>query len=704
MKKYLIIISVLFIKLVAAQDTTTAKRYVASATSASGNYIFVCNSPQFSNDDSNLIATTDYFIIERAVYNPNATIKDIPKIDKVGILKCVQNVKELKSFYTDEYIDNFKTHYKLKSANDVVNYFKNHYQPRDYFLYYGIVETKMALGHVFLDKDVKQGENYFYIINRVGKDKSQMKWGVCFTESKIGNYLLPHLKPTVSNVYQYDSAVIVKWQLPIKDSFIKSIPVPKSAFLFDKRSQSKMMPFELGELRANLYELDVNGKYNMVKKLLGQLNETNDTITYTYQQDCLPEQAYTMFIKTEDEVYNEGLESDTVLAFSVNENNLVKLTAIDAKEIENGIKISWKQIQQKPYLYGIELGKYNSDEVYDSLGIISSLDTTFIDTKLEAGQHYRYQARAVYLPQLKMKQEAAASAVATITKFSKPYAPYNLKANNVGKNIQLTWQSKEQLGLKGYYVYRGTSTKNLSVIDGPIKEKTYTDTAEHLSGRSEYYYAIVSENLMQDTSIYSNIVKIIPNRKIETSLPNDISFYYSNGILNISWTDTRKDDNVIEGFMVQKRKQGDKDFVNLNTEVITSNKTLDSNLIEGVKYDYRIANVTNNKVVSDFGSAQTFELAKQAVDIVNVFYVRNIEGNIEISLPQMQFGNRKSYTIYRRDAGNLQFEKLTEINANTFKFIDKTAKAKQIYVYAITITETDGREGERGKSISIRKD
>jgi hypothetical protein len=704
MKKYLIIISIFLINRVPAQVDTNSFKLISSATSPFGNYIYLCNEQQFYGTDSNLIPSTDYFIVERTLYTPDADKSITPKVNKIGIVKCIQNIKDLKNYYSDEYIENFKKVFKLSSTKDVINYFNNHYQPRDYFLYYQFIETKMALGHVFLDKDVKEGEKYMYIITRVGKDKSQKQWGLSIVDSKIGNYLLPNLKPSISNVYQYDSAVILKWKLPINDSLVKSIAITKSNFTFDTKNINKTMPFEITQLRANLYELDVNGKYNMVKKLLGQVNETNDTITYTYQKDCLPEQAYTMFIRTEDEVYNEGLESDTTIAFSINENNLVKLTAIEAKEIENGIKLSWKQLQQKPYLYGIELGKFNSEEMYDSLGIISPMDTTFIDTKLEAGQHYRYQVRAMYLPQLKMKQDQPASAVATITKFSKPYAPYNLKAIQDGKNIKLTWESKDQLGLKGYYIYRGTSTKNLNVVEGPIVAKTYTDTAQHLSGRSAYFYTVLSENLMQDTSIYSNIVKITPNRKIETSLPNDISFYYSNGILNVSWTDTRINDNAIEGFMVQKRKDGDKDFVNLNTEIIANNKTIDSNLIEGVKYHYRIANVTQNKVVGDFGDAQTFELEKKLVDVVNVFYVRNIENAIEISLPQMQFSDRKSYTIYRRDAGNLQFEKLTEMDANTFKFIDKTARSKQIYVYAITITSTDGREGVRGKSISLRKD
>lgn len=704
-KQIILLVFVVGSLTVLAQSPKPAiKRIIRSATSPNGNYIYLCGYDHFLNQDSALIGTTDYFLVERLLIPQNQDSLTNTNYKKVGIAKAIQNINELKEHYTDEYIENFKNVFKLKNNNQVVAYFNKHYKPKDFFLFYQTIETKMALGQVYLDKDVKPGEVYQYIVTRVDKNKKQEVWGYCVVESKVGNYTLPYLRAAIHSTFSYDSSVIVNWKLPVGDKVMTQIPIPKSGIDGNQQSVSRMLPFSEKWLRAKVIEHNGDGNFKVVKRLFPTLNATEDTLTYTYLKNCQPEEITVAYLKMEDEVYNEGVESDTVFSFSLEQKSLPIISAVKAVDVENAVQLSWNKLPQKNYITGIAITRYNSQDVLDSIAILSSGDTSFIDDKIELGQHYRYQVKALYLPQIKLQQQNAAEAIGTYTKFSKTAIPVNVTAKNEGKNIRLNWDFNESTGFNGFYVYRGTSPNNLNVIDGPFTQRTYLDTATHLSGRSEYYYAIISQNLRQDTSEYSNIVKISPQRKIETSLTNDISFYYSNGSLNISWKDAMQTDNAIEGFVVQKRTEGNNNFINLNSQPVTSNNISDTNIVAGVHYDYRIATVNFKNEQSDFGSEQTFYLEKNAVDIVNNFYVRNITGAVEISLPNMQFDDRKAYNIYRRDAANLNFSKLSTIAANTFVYKDVTAKSKQVYVYAITITNNDEREGERGKSISIRKD
>ncbi|MFY8129277.1 MAG: fibronectin type III domain-containing protein [Chitinophagaceae bacterium] len=701
MKKIVVFLFIMFSKIVVAQQDSLNKPIINSITSASGNYIYMYDIELYIQDTL-LIQNTDYFVIERVAY----TSGDEPSKDgakKVATLKSIQSFKELRNFYSNEYIEDFKKNYKLKNNDDLVNYFKTKAHPKDYSLYYKFIETKMALGHVFLDKDVKEGEKYVYFITRVDKNKTQKLWGKCAVDSKIGNVVLPYLKPKSTKLKQYDSTIMVEWKLPINEKTLNALELPKSAFNYLQSSDYMALPFVLDDFRAHVYELAENGKYTLVSKLLGTTNIEGDTLIFSYTRNCLPEQVINLYLQVVDEVYNEGLASDTVTAFSITQGRLAIVKSIDAKEIENGIQLSWKKLPTKPYLYGIEVGKY-SNNVYDTLAILSPYDTTFIDKKLEVGVHYTYQVKAKYLPQLKLDQLVPANAVGTITKFSKPNPPSNLVATNVGKHIKLSWECNETLGFKGYYVYRGTSAQNMNVISGSLTNKTFTDTAESLSGRSEYYYAVLSQNLMQDTSIYSNVVSISPNRVIETTLPSGINFYYSNGSLSISWKDVRENDNAIEAFMVQRKKEGEADYKVLTPVPTNNNNIQDNNIVPGVKYYYRVANVNMKKQISNYSSANVFELEKDPVDVIEEFYVRNTEGNIEISLPKMEFAERNAYNIYRRSADASVFEKLATIDAKTFIYLDKTALSKTIYVYAITVTNNDGREGIKGKSISVRKD
>jgi hypothetical protein len=439
------------------------------------------------------------------------------------------------------------------------------------------------------------------------------------------------------------------------------------------------------------------------QKLFGGTNYTGDSIYFVYSKKCKPGDVTIAYVTPEDEVYNQAINSEQVIAVNVDKFTMVMLKAIKAEEITDGIRLYWNKIPRTAYITGIQITRTDSKKIIDTVALLNPVDSEFVDYNIKPGHHYTYEARCMYNPLTKLVQADAAQTVGKYLKFSKPLPPYDLTANNSGKNILLSWKHYHSKTTNGFYVYRGLSMEKLTVVAGPIRDTMYIDTAQHLSARSNYYYAVIAENLRQDTSIYSNVVFIKPNRAAETILTNDISFYYSNNALRISWKDGRKEDAFIKGFVVQKRKEGDKDFTPLTLKTLVNN-VVDSQLVAGINYEYRVANVTTNDSISSFGNAQSFSLPKPMVDLVNEFYVRNVKDAIEISLPAMKTANRKSYTIYRREAAEKSFTKLGTIDANTFSYEDKTAVAKTVYVYAITITETDGREGAKGKSISVRKD
>ena len=89
--------------------------------------------------------------------------------------------------------------------------------------------------------------------------------------------------------------------------------------------------------------------------------------------------------------------------------------------------------------------------------------------------------------------------------------------------------------------------------------------------------------------------------------------------------------------------------------------------------------------------------------LMKIFYLRNVTEGISISWPQVEMKNRKAYNIYRREASETEFKKMASLNGHTFSYVDKNAKPGSIYVYYLSITEDDNREGERGKSSSIRR-
>jgi fibronectin type 3 domain-containing protein len=88
---------------------------------------------------------------------------------------------------------------------------------------------------------------------------------------------------------------------------------------------------------------------------------------------------------------------------------------------------------------------------------------------------------------------------------------------------------------------------------------------------------------------------------------------------------------------------------------------------------------------------------------VNLFYARNIEEGILVSLPAVEYENRKQYVVYRREATEKDFSKIGTLNGNQYSFTDKAVKEGKVYVYSIGVVTTDNREGAKGKSISVRR-
>jgi hypothetical protein len=218
MKKIISIIIFITSFLTVSAQNDNSIRKINHITSPAGNYLYLCNLDQFLTKDSNLINATSYFIVERTMYD-NATRQYLENSKKVvGTARMIQTKNDLKNYLTNDFVEGFKKAFNVKNENELVNYFQKHNHPRYFSLMYMFIETKMAMGHVFFDKDVKQGEVYRYTVTRVDNNKAQEFWGNCVVESKIGNYELNYLKPLVDTAVTFDSSIYINWKLPITNS------------------------------------------------------------------------------------------------------------------------------------------------------------------------------------------------------------------------------------------------------------------------------------------------------------------------------------------------------------------------------------------------------------------------------------------------------------------------------------------------------
>ena len=186
-KKWIFLVIVLIGSRAIAQEKILTRemkdvnRIIRSASSSEGNYLFLAD---MSTSDSSIVRHTAKFKIDRLKFDTTNNEVDSTVIHSAEA-KAISTEGELKKYFSEAYIAQMKTNFGLKSNAELVNYFNTHKSVDDYSLYYSTIEIKMALGHVFLDKNVKEGEVYVYIITRIDDNKTQDLWGVPIVKSKF---------------------------------------------------------------------------------------------------------------------------------------------------------------------------------------------------------------------------------------------------------------------------------------------------------------------------------------------------------------------------------------------------------------------------------------------------------------------------------------------------------------------------------------
>jgi hypothetical protein len=682
-----------------AQNKVDSASVLRSATSAEGNYIYMWRAKDFQNNMA-LVQNTKQFIVEKFPY---ATIlkNGSDKNPKTFEVKPVANIKELKELLKDEYIDELKKMFKLTSNQELVQYFQTKHNPNDFGILYSFIEIQMAMGHVFFDKKVDNNELFLYRNICEDNSGSQHRIGYAAVQSKVGNYWLSGYKPKADTVHVSDSSLVIKWKMIVNENGLANIKRPKSLIEKDVDGSVFIMPFSPTNLWAHVMVFE-NGKWIDKQRLFPLVNASADTITYAYFKRTVKDEELTAHLVMEDEVHNMGASSDTVYAICLTSNLTTIIDSVKLVEIVNGIHLSWRQLPNKQYYTGIQIIRENSGGQYDTVALLSKQDTSFTDYKISVGQHYTYNVKALFIKGIGLEQVTPAQAAGTFNIFSKPLPPYNLKAATEGKSVRLQWQSANEPGFYGYYIYRGTSPKKIKLLRGPIADTTFLDTIA-LNGRTTFYYAIMQQNLRQDTSELSAAIGIKPNKSVEPLIPGPTQYYMSGSSLIISWGDARVNDNEIVGYTVRRKLKGERIFVSLSIKPIEKSMYLDSPIVRGNTYEYQVASISFTGDTSAYNEVTSFTADKEDIETINLFYARNIDQGIKISIPAMTVSNRKQVVIYRRKANEDGYTKLTSLTANQFDYIDKSVEKNAIYVYALSIVLMDDREGNKGDAKSIRR-
>lgn len=445
----------------------------------------------------------------------------------------------------------------------------------------------------------------------------------------------------------------------------------------------------------------------------------DSVVVYNWSQTVEPEQAFRYFIEPIDVVGNPGPPSDTLMAISVDFNNLPLMENATARDTTSGIHLSWNPVPDKPYISGIEIQRSRrADQGFVTLDTLNVTTTEYLDTQLVPNQTYYYRFRIVSVRESDDLPSAVASA-AFRNEDLPPSTPYGLRAEQEEEGIRLTWYSVKEPDLFGYYVYRSTSRQDsMAVISRAIKDTTtFFDNSPELHGRTNYVYAVKAVNMSELVSDYSNTVVIRPDRIVRPPTPVGIEGYAEQKQVRLFWKDQTSRDRSVNGYHVyrsttpmestpdsaaatiQAEQAG---FERITKNLISSSAFDDKNVESGENYYYAVSSVDVFGEESVLSNTAQFTTARPDLRPPSRVNVRTISEGVEINWNTTLQENAEAFHLFRRERGSDEPELVITLQNET-TYIDHDVSEGDFFWYSVSVVSGDSKSPRsREQSIRVR--
>ncbi len=566
----------------------------------------------------------------------------------------------------------------------------------------------VAFGYCFLDKDAQPNEALLYTIVKVDNQNKEIEIGGAAVYNRK-NPEIAKVKVNLTHIDGADSAVYFKWETNFPVFAKKSLgdlPIEGDSTKFDGVRRfviANAEEFSKFELYPDFTHFKV---YYRINKQLNWRYNSNQVVskdsTGKYyilaKVPCLPEDLVETIVVPEDYAFNMGDTSKIARGVAVTNNSIELIYALNSVDSTNSIALHWKKLSNKPYYTGIELSKSWGDEPRQVIATLPVDATTYQDMEVyPAGQIFTYYIRPLFLEFQDLKQDAPALAMQSCTKFSRPLPPFNVKAEPLGKLAKITWEAIDNKSLHSYHVYRGTSPEAMFPVSSNVFTKEYIDSTDYLSPTMTYFYSVMAMNLTQDTSVLAPYTSYVPVKRLDIKSPPMIGSEVVNDEVVLTWDDVRLNDDYIGGYLLQRKKKDEKEFITLHAAaVLQQNSFTDTTFQRGVEFVYRIASVSIKGDTAQFSPEIDISAIVEKEDLEGITDIKltNLSKTIRIEWPPIEGSNIAGYKVYRKLPTEANFKLLTTLPNRNFEYEDANLKVGTTYVYTVTALDNEKRESE----------
>ncbi len=288
-------------------------------------------------------------------------------------------------------------------------------------------------------------------------------------------------------------------------------------------------------------------------------------------------------------------------------------------------------------------------------------------------------------------------AMQSCTKFSRPLPPFNVKVEPFGKLAKVSWEAIDDKTWHSYHVYRGTSPQAMFPVSSNVFTKEYIDSTDYLSERMTYYYSVMAMNLTQDTSVLAPYVSYVPVKPLDIKSPPLIGSEIMDESVVLTWDDVRLNDDYIGGYLLQRKKKGERDFITLHeASVLQQNSFTDTTFQKGIPFVYRIASISIKGDTAKFSPEIDISAIEEKEDLAGItdIILTNLSKTIRIEWPPIESENITQYKVYRKLPTEANFRVIATLPKGNFEFEDTNLRNNTTYVYSVTALDKDNKESD----------
>lgn len=576
-----------------------------------------------------------------------------------------------------------------------------------------------GFGEVFLDTDVRPDGFYGYKVLRVDQAGNEQEVAVRVVLNRPSQEIRK-VKTDLRRIVGADSSVRFTWYITYPALTTPADPASVGATSF---AELKDIALNRPELFSTVPVVSLNTSFAIYYRVndearwrfLEKYTATADSVAQYYttaRVACQPEDVVEMKAVPEDYAGNRGEESAVARGVAITNSKVEYIYGINSRDTTNAIYLWWNKLADKPYYAGIELSRTSANTAPKLLAVLPSDATNYTDPDVyPAGELFTYYIRPLFVPFQDLAQEIPAMTAQSCTKFRRPTPAFNVRMDTTGRLPRLIWDTADDQSWYAFHVYRGQSPADMVPVDLPVKAKEFVDSANYLSPRVTYFYAVQAMNLTQDVSVVSDYTTYRPTAAyaaVDFSSPSLIQYEIINTDAVLSWADMRANDDYIQGYALERKQQTEPDteFKRVNTATLSEANFTDTTFTLGIEYVYRVASVGLSGELGGYSLPISVYGAPVADKIASIdeLTLINLSTSIRVSWPTVEPDGITGYRVVRREPTQQKFTAVGTLNRGTFDFNDQGVKPGKTYVYAVQALGTSNQESPIRTTRSIYRE